>query len=50
MLPEAIRVVGCQPGETDRLSEGFSPDVARAVEPVLRELGSLVEGLGIAWS
>ncbi len=50
ILPEPTWVVGCQPANTDRLGEGLSPEVARAVEPALRELRSLVEGLGIAWS
>ena len=32
VLPERVRIVGCQAAETDELGEGLSPEVERAVE------------------
>ncbi len=38
VLPERIAIVGCQPASVDKLGEGLSPPVERAVEEAAREV------------
>ena len=49
ILPDSTWIIGCQPVDASRLGEGLSPQVARAIEPALGELRTLVTMLGVAW-
>jgi hydrogenase maturation protease len=46
VLPETTWLVGCQPADAERLGEGLSPEVERAVEPALAEVRRLLRDLG----
>lgn len=43
VLPAATWLVGCQPRDADRLGEGLSDEVARAVEVAVSEVRALVQ-------
>lgn len=43
VLPSAVRIVGCQPGETEELSTELSPAVAAAVDRAVE----IVRGLAV---
>jgi hydrogenase maturation protease len=49
ILPESTWIIGCQPLDASRLGEGLSAEVAKAIEPALSELRTLVTGMGVAW-
>ena len=49
VLPAATCIVGCQPRDSDRLGEGLSPEVERAVAPAIAEVRRVVADLGIGW-
>ena len=49
VLPAETWLVGCQPLDAQRVGEGLSEDIARAVEPAAAEVRTLVSGLGVAW-
>jgi hydrogenase maturation protease len=42
VLPPRLRIVGCQPAETDELGGGLSPAVAAAVAPAAERVGEIV--------
>lgn len=47
VLPPSVRIVGCQPGETEELSTELSPPVAAAVQravEIVRELAGELTG------
>ena len=46
VLPPKVFVVGCQPASYDELGAGLSPAVEAAVQAAIRQIESLVEGLG----
>lgn len=48
-LPESTWVVGCQPGDVDRLEEGLTAEVARAVAPAVDEVRRMVSSMGVSW-
>ena len=50
ILPDAVWLVGCQAADAERLGEGLSPALARAVDPAAAEIRRLVRDLGVAWS
>lgn len=41
VLPACVRIVGCQPGETEELSTELSPPVAAAVQPAVETVRGL---------
>jgi hydrogenase maturation protease len=49
VLPAVTWVVGCQPADAERLGEGLSPPVARAVEVASAEVRRLVTAIGVPW-
>lgn len=49
-LPASTWVVGCQPKSVDRLEEGLTAEVARAVEPAIDEVRSVVSSMGVTWA
>ena len=46
VLPERVRIVGCQPAQVDDLGQGLSPAVAAAVEPAAAVVGRIVRAWG----
>ena len=42
VLPERVRIVGCQPAQVDDLGQGLSPAVEAAVEPAAAVVGRIV--------
>jgi hydrogenase maturation protease len=49
ILPDCTWIIGCQPEDASGLGEGLSPRVVDAIEPAIRELRSMVRGLGVPW-
>jgi hydrogenase maturation protease len=41
-LPHRVRIVGCQPAETDELGGGLSPEVERAVAPAVERVHRII--------
>ena len=49
ILPPSVWLVGCQVVDAERLGEGLSQALARAVDPAAREVRRLVRELGVDW-
>ena len=47
VLPETVWLVGCQPRDRDEIGEGFSPEVAAAVDTAVAEVRRLLESWGV---
>jgi len=49
ILPAEVWLVGGQVVDAERLGEGLSPELARAVDPAADEVRRLVRELGVDW-
>ena len=49
ILPDVTWIVGCQPGDAERLGEGLSLEVDGAVEAAAAEVRRIARTLGVVW-
>lgn len=49
VLPAVVWLVGCQPEDSERLGEGLSPAIERAVDVAAAEVRRLVAEAGVPW-